>query len=63
MKYKTIIDHWEVEYVLKRYDDGSPLLLQTRFLETEADAIKLAKEKKAIGQDPSVRVVENVYGW
>lgn len=63
MKYKTIIDHWEVEYTVKSYADGKPLLKHTDIFKTEDEAIKFAREKDTQGENVTVRVVENVCCW
>lgn len=60
MKYKTVIDHWEVEVTIKRFNNGEPLLKHTYSFTTDKDAIIFAKERDLLGQCPVVRVIEKI---
>lgn len=63
MKYRTVIDHYEVQYVAKYYDDRKPMVTKTDLFETEDEAIEFAQNKRSLGVDVIVRAVSVVCDW
>lgn len=63
MKYDYYCDHWGVEVTEKKLPDGSPVLINVYYFNTEEEAVNCAKEHRNQGKPVAIKAVHWMEGW